>query len=285
MSTPLISIIIPTLNQGRFIEQTLASVTGQGWPRLEIIVIDGGSTDGTQAIVERYRHAVTHFVSEPDSGQANAINKGMRHSKGDILAWLNSDDYYLPLTLSRAAAALNDVTQPHLVYGGCVMLFESEDRALMARAEPFDPLRLTYCDLIYQPSAFWTRSLWEKTGELAERYHFVMDWDWWLRASANGKVQPLQDYLAVYRFHDAHKTSTSSTRRTEEILELVAKYARPEWAAAYHAVAHRLARLERTWRFCANRRGLWTLHQLAHIDLYARYGGKVDRAFSQLHVG
>src|SRR4030095_1612782 len=124
MRTPLISVVVPTLNQAQFIEQTLASIAGQGWPRLEIIVVDGGSTDGTQAIVERYRHAITHFVSEADTGQANAINKGMRMASGDIFAWLNSDDYYLPLTLSRAAAALPDVTQPHLVYGGCLLLFE-----------------------------------------------------------------------------------------------------------------------------------------------------------------
>jgi glycosyltransferase involved in cell wall biosynthesis len=285
MSTPLISIIIPTLNQARFIEQTLASVSGQGWPRLEIIVVDGGSSDGTHAIIERYHHVVTHFISEPDTGQANAINKGMRLAKGDILAWLNSDDYYLPLTLARAAAGLENLTRPHLVYGGCLMLFERAQRALMAPAHAFDRVRLTYCDLIYQPSAFWTRPLWEKTGELTERYHFVLDWEWWLRAATHGEFVALDDCLSVYRFHDAHKTSARSPRRSTEIVELVTAYAPPEWVAAYHAVARRLDRLEKTWRYCANRRGLWTLHQLVHLDLYARHGAKVDQAFSQLHVG
>jgi len=113
---PLISIVVPTLNQARFIEQTLASITGQNWPRTELIVIDGGSTDGTREIVQRF--PVAHFVSEPDRGQADAINKGMRLAKGDILAWLNSDDYYLPLAFSRVVAALGDLSKPRLVYGG-----------------------------------------------------------------------------------------------------------------------------------------------------------------------
>src|SRR5215207_3330029 len=135
-STPLVSIIVPTLNQARFIEQTLASITGQNWPRLELIVIDGGSTDGTREIVERY--PVTHFISEKDRGQADAINKGMRLAKGDILAWLNSDDYYLPLAFMRVARVLEDTTKPQLVYGGCLLLYEQENTAKLVRPQPFD---------------------------------------------------------------------------------------------------------------------------------------------------
>ncbi len=166
--TPLISIVVPTLNQARYVEQTLASIVGQNWKRLELIVIDGGSTDGTQAIVERY--PVQHFVSEPDGGQAAAINKGFRLAKGDILAWLNSDDYYLPLTLARIAAALAPVELPHLVYGNCLLWFEEEQRALIERAPEFDREALRSRTYIIQPSAFWTRALWEKTGELNEKF-------------------------------------------------------------------------------------------------------------------
>ena len=247
-------------------------------------MIDGGSTDGTRAIVERYAAHVTHFISEPDRGQADAINKGMRLATGDILAWLNSDDYYLPLALARAASALGDVAQPRLVYGDCLMLLENKGRGRVARAEPFDRERLATCDFIYQPSAFWTRALWEKTGPLNEAHHFTLDWDWWLRASAHGALLPLNEVLSVYRFHDAHKTGSGSARRTQETLALVEKYATPEWAAAFRAVAARLGTLEKTWRWGAGRRGLWTLHQLVHLDLYARHGAKIDRAFSQLHV-
>src|SRR6266853_4626931 len=132
---PLISIVVPTRNQAAFIEQTLASIVGQNWPRLELIVVDGGSTDGTQEIVRRY--PVQHFISEPDRGQAEAINKGFRLAKGDVLAWLNSDDYYLPLTLARAVAALGDTTAPPLIYGNCLLWYEQADRAQVARVRPF----------------------------------------------------------------------------------------------------------------------------------------------------
>jgi len=281
---PLISIIVPTLNQAAFIEQTLASIVGQGWPRLELIVIDGGSTDGTRVIVERFGAQVTLFVSEKDQGQADAINKGMRLANGDILAWLNSDDYYLPQTLARAAAALGDVTKPRLVYGGCRLLYEADGSTQDMHAEPFDRELLTTRDFIYQASAFWTRELWSRTGELNEAQHFTLDWDWWLRASAHGEFIPLDEVLSVYRFHDAHKTGSGVARRTQEIIALVEKYATPNWAAAFRAVEAKLGSLEKTWRWCAGRRGLWTLHKLLHLGLYARHGGKIDRAFSQLHV-
>lgn len=281
---PLISIIVPTLNQAAFIEQTLASIVGQGWPRLELIVIDGGSTDGTHAIVERFGAQVTRFISEPDRGQADAINKGMRLATGDILAWLNSDDYYLPQTLARVAAVLGDGSQARLVYGGCRLLFEADGRTKDVRPEPFDRERLATCDFIYQASAFWTRELWKKTGELDESQHFALDWDWWLRASEHGEFIPLDEILSVYRFHDAHKTGSGSVRRTQETIALVEKYSTPEWAAAFRAVAAKLGALEKTWRWCSGRRGLWTLHKLIHLDLYARHGAKIDRAFSQLHV-
>src|SRR4051812_1742556 len=131
---PKISIVIPTLNQGSFIEQTLASVFGQNWTALEVIVVDGGSTDQTRDVVERY--PVTHFISEPDRGQSEAINKGMRLARGDILAWLNSDDYYLPLTLQRVAAVLGDDSGPRLLYGGSLYLYTEEDRARVFHAPP-----------------------------------------------------------------------------------------------------------------------------------------------------
>src|SRR4029077_3422120 len=130
------------------------------------------------------------------------------------------------------------------------------------RAEPFDRELLTTCDFVYQASAFWTRELWSRTGELNEAQHFTLDWDWWLRASAHGEFIPLDEVLSVYRFHDAHKTGSGVARRTQEIVALVEKYATPNWAAAFRAVEAKLGSLEKTWRWCAGRRGLWTLHQI-----------------------
>ncbi len=283
MSTPLISIVIPTLNQSRFIEQTLASIAGQGWPRLEIIVVDGGSADGTAAVVERYRHAVTHFISEPDRGQADAINKGFRLAKGDLLAWLNSDDMLLPCALQTAAAALGDGRAPRLVYGGCLAFWEGRAQAHAWLAAPWDRERLKTRALLQQPSTMWTRALWEKTGELNPELHFVLDWEWFLRAADFCDFTPLPELLSLYRFHPAHKSSSGDDRRTREIIALVEARAGAEWGAAFRAVAAQLdtlpASLARLRRF-----GLHPLRRLLHRDLYGRHGAKVKVALSQLRT-
>ncbi|HEY2343631.1 MAG TPA: glycosyltransferase family 2 protein, partial [Chthoniobacteraceae bacterium] len=232
--SPLVSIVVPTLNQGRYIEQTLASLAGQNWPNLELIVIDGGSTDETASVVESYRHVVTHFVSEKDRGQADAINKGFRLAKGEILGWLNSDDYLLPCALARTVRALGGPsTEPRLAYGGCLAVWEGTRKAEAWPAFPFDREALKTMSLVSQPGSLWTRALWEKTGELDPDYHFVLDWDWYLRASGHGAFTALPDLLAVYRFHPAHKSSRGERRRTEEILALVEQHAGPEWGAAF----------------------------------------------------
>jgi GT2 family glycosyltransferase len=281
-SGPLISIVVPTLNQARFIEQTLASIAGQNWPATELIVIDGGSTDGTREIVQRY--PVAHFVSEKDRGQADAINKGMRLAKGDILAWLNSDDYYLPLAFARAAQALQDPVKPQLVYGGCLLLYEKENSAKLARPHPYNAGELAYHDFIHQPATFWTRALWEKSGELNLDYHYVLDWDFWWRAGAVGEIRSIDECLAVYRFHDAHKTGGNSSRRTEEMLAFVDRHGGADARAAFHAVAGRLPSMAQSWDRWG-RTGRYRFHKLRHIDLYSRYEERlVNLALWQLHI-
>jgi glycosyltransferase involved in cell wall biosynthesis len=280
---PLISIVVPTLNQGQFIEQTLASIAGQAWPRLEIIVIDGGSTDATAAIVERYRHAVTHFVSESDRGQADAINKGLRLAKGDLLAWLNSDDMYLPCALQKAAAAISNEREPRLVYGGCLAFWEGRAQAHAWLAESWDRERLKTRAMLYQPSTLWTRALWEKTGELNTELHYTLDWEWFLRAAEHCDFTPLPELLSLYRFHPAHKSSSGNDRRTQEILALVEQRAGTEWGAAFRDVAAQLdtfpASLDRLRRL-----RLYRLRTLLHRDLYGRHGAKVKVALSQLRA-
>ena len=278
---PLISVVIPTLNQAAFIEQTLASIFGQNWPRLEVIVVDGGSTDGTREIVERF--PVTHFISEKDRGQADAINKGMRLAKGGILAWLNSDDYYLPLTLQRIAAMLGDDPAPRLVYGGSIYVAPHENHARLFPAPRFDRERLLVECCLTQPSVFWTRALWEKTGETNVDLHFVMDWEYWLRASEHCAFEPLDTPLSVYLFHPAHKSGGRNPARVREVLGIIERFAPPEWRAAYHDVSANLSSLVESWE-AVKRGGRYGWHKLRHLGLYRRHGAKVDAAFWQLHV-
>ena len=283
MSAPKISVVVPTYNQGQFIEQTLASIIGQQWPNLEILVIDGGSTDQTAQVVEKYRGSIAHFVSEKDSGQAEAINKGFRMATGDILCWLNSDDMYLPCTLERIAALLPSTSEPALVYGGCLMFFEQNKRAKGGLTLPYDRAALRAYDYIFQPSSFWTRALWEKSGPLVERYQFVLDWEWYIRASEFCDFQRAPDFLSLYRFHPGHKTSSGDARRRSEILEVIDKYGDQSWKEAYHDVDMQLDHLIR-WRARLLRFGLMRYEPLLHWNTFRRHGDKVRVAMSQLHV-
>ena len=233
---PLISVIIPSFNQGQFIEQTITSVIGQNYPNIELIVVDGGSTDNTLDVIEKYKDALSYFVSEPDNGQTHAINKGFRRAKGEILTWLNSDDMYLPCALSKAVGCIGSTSEPKLLYGGCLRFLEDSNYTYGRLPERFDPERLTYCNYIDQPSVFWTRSLWERVGELDESYHYVMDWDWWLRASQKCQFMTLREHLSIFRLHDVHKSSAGGLKRRAEMVRLVATYAQEEWKAVFKDV-------------------------------------------------
>jgi glycosyltransferase involved in cell wall biosynthesis len=280
---PSLSIVVPTLNQARFIGQTLASIIGQCWQRTEIIVVDGGSTDDTHEVVRGFGSAITHFISEPDRGQADAINKGMRLATGDILAWLNSDDFYLPGILPKVAPLLGDGTEPRLSYGGTIALFESTNETKLWQALSFDREALKTRALIYQPSAFWTRALWQKTGELNIAQHFTLDWDWFLRASAHCDFTRVDEPLSVYRFHAGHKTGSGNPKRAEEICAFVEKSAGPEWAEAFRDIAAELDTLAPGLDRLKRLR-LFGWRTLFYRRLYKRHGAKVKVALSQLRV-
>jgi glycosyltransferase involved in cell wall biosynthesis len=235
-SYPLISVVIPSFNQGEYIEETLLSVLGQGYPRLEIIVIDGGSTDNTVVILEKYSSQLTYWHSKKDKGQADAINQGMSLSSGDVLCWLNSDDMYLPGTLlSIGKHFSNKFDSYQLVYGAAVVLNQAGGKLQInaANTAPFDPLKLTYFDYIIQPSSFWTRKLWEKAGKLDIDYNYVLDWEWFIRASKIATIEYIPKFYAICRLHPLHKTSNGGEERRKEIIDVVKKFASDYWIELY----------------------------------------------------
>jgi hypothetical protein len=207
----------------------------------------------------------------------------MRLARGDILTWLNSDDYYLPLTLQRIATVLGDDRAPRLLYGGSLYLYTAEDRARVFHAPPYDRERLLVDCYLTQPSTFWTRALWDKTGEINAELNFIMDWEYWVRASQHCAFEPLDLPLSVYRFHPGHKTSGRNHVRSSEVVALVERFASPEWVAAFREVNAQLDVLIPSWdRVRAGGRYGW--HRLRHCALYRRFGEKVDAAYWQLHV-
>ncbi|BAS59571.1 family 2 glycosyl transferase [Leptolyngbya boryana NIES-2135] len=237
---PSISVVIPSYNQGQFIGETIQSVIDQQYPNLEILVLDGGSTDNTVEVIEQYIDRLTYWHSKKDKGQADAINQGMRLSSGEIVCWLNSDDMYLPGTLLEIGQRFRGLTdQNYVIYGDTQFLYE-ERRPRGARkvqyAAPYDPLMLAYYDYIAQPSAFWTRKLWEETGELDLRYHYVLDWEWFLRAGKIAQFEYVPKLYSIYRIHTSHKSSSGGIRRKQEVLDVVKTYASEYWIDLYQEV-------------------------------------------------
>lgn len=204
---PLISVITPSFNQGRFIRATIESVLNQDHPYVEYIVADGGSTDETVPILKEYGGRI-RWVSEPDNGQTDAINKGLRMSSGDIVAYLNSDDIYLPHALRNVAQAFAQHPDVDFVYGDSVAIDQDGKVLNRIKTIPFDPDILLYdANFICQPSSFYSRRLIEEIGPFDESLYYLMDYEFFLRAAKRKvKFHLIADYLAAIRYHEACKT-------------------------------------------------------------------------------
>ena len=231
---PKITVVTPSFNQGAFLEQTIRSVLGQLYPNLEYLVIDGGSTDESVEIVKRYESQLAGWVSEKDRGQAEALNKGFIRATGEILCWLNSDDFLLPGALHEAARRLEEGAD--LIYGKCLSFSDKGTRSLVNIPPEHDRELLTMVDYLVQPSTFWRRSLWEKTGPLNEEIHYAFDWEWFLRAEKLGRFSRADFLFSAYRFHDAHKSSHGGQKRAQEIVA-VAKVHGGEAAGRHYQFA------------------------------------------------
>ncbi len=223
---PKISIITPSYNQGEFIEETILSVIHQNYPNLEYILIDGGSTDDTLTVVERYQEHLAYFVTEPDNGQSDAINKGFRQASGEIVTWLNSDDRLAPGALYAAALAF--YTSGADVVAGLCQLFQTGQEVLhhMTSCAPGqmsleDILDIENCWLagkfFHQPEVMFTRALWEKAGgAVDESLFYSMDYEMWARFAAVGaKIFPIGHPIAQFRMHEAQKTSATEKYKPE----------------------------------------------------------------------
>jgi glycosyltransferase involved in cell wall biosynthesis len=231
---PRITIVTPSYNQAPFIEQTILSVIGQGYEPLEYFVFDGGSTDGTVDILKRYAGRITHWQSKPDGGQAAAINEGLARATGDIVGWLNSDDYYLPKTLARAATLL-DPARPQLLAGNCIHVFE-ETGAVLGSFVPrrHREMELRLADYLIQPSTLWTAAAWKSAGPLLTTMHYAFDWEWFVRAQQSGvEILATEEYLSVYRIHADHKSAKGTDRRTSEIRDIYVKYSGDSYARLF----------------------------------------------------
>lgn len=218
---PRITIVTPSLNQAQFLEETIRSVLLQGYPNLEYIVVDGGSSDGSIETIRKYAKWLAHWESEKDRGQSHAINKGFARATGEILAWLNSDDFLLPGALAAVATAFRTHGEAGLVYGGCQKVDEAgHPVATAVAARDFDLGSLLLGNFIAQPSAFFRRTTFEKSGPLDEELHMIMDYDLWIRIASAFPVIALPQVLSAFRTHSEQKTFTASMRWADEMIRV-----------------------------------------------------------------
>jgi glycosyltransferase involved in cell wall biosynthesis len=232
---PKITIVTPSFNQGRYIDRTIQSVLQQEYPNLDYIVIDGGSTDETLSILRRYEGQL-RWISEKDSGQSEAINKGFRLAKGEIVAWLNSDDVYLPGSLETVGKYFAAHPEVMMIYGEGYMIDENDTtRKRFPFTEPrFDLWKLIYYgDYILQQSTFFRRSVFDTIDLLGESLHYTMDWDLFIRIGKRFRVDYVPEYFGCIREHDEAKTSTGGARRFREIKDLIRKHGVMKYPLAY----------------------------------------------------
>ncbi|BBB91640.1 MAG TPA: glycosyltransferase family 2 protein [Methylomusa anaerophila] len=214
------SIITPSYNQGEFIERTICSVLNQGIDDLEYIVTDGGSRDQTVDILRRYENRL-RWLSEPDKGQTDAINKGIRLSTGDIIAYLNSDDIYYPGALAKVRDYFAAHPAAMILYGDADHIDENDNVIEPYYTEPWDYQRLLDVCFLCQPAVFWRRSLMAAYGLFDENLQYCMDYEYWLRVGAEQPMDYLPERLAGSRLHSRTKTLGMRRKCHEEMVVMI----------------------------------------------------------------
>jgi GT2 family glycosyltransferase len=218
LDAPTISIVTPSYEQGRYLERTLYSVINQHYPRLEYVVQDGGSSDETREVLEYFDGSLNRWASEPDDGQADAINRGFAHTSGEIMAYLNSDDLLLPGSLAYVARYFAAHPDVDAVYGHRVLIDEHDGQIGVWVLPRHDDGTLTVADYIPQETLFWRRELWERAGgSIDASLKFAIDWDLLLRfREAGARMVRLPRFLGAFRVHDEQKTGNQQRLCEEE---------------------------------------------------------------------
>ena len=216
-----ISIVTPSFNQGAYLEATLRSLLSQDYPDLELIVIDGGSTDQSVEIIRRYESHLSHWESEPDRGQSHALNKGFAHVHGDIWTWLNSDDLFEDGVLHRIAGLFQEHPDVGVVYGDCLYVAQDGETVVEAfPGEPYSRLRHLAHRFIAQPSCFFRMSMVPPA--VREDLQYCMDYDLWLRLAGRGvKFHYVPAVFSRYRLHDQSKSVSGLVGLHAEIVEQI----------------------------------------------------------------
>jgi len=227
---PRISIITPSFNQGRFIRQTIDSVLSQNYPNLEYIVMDGGSTDSTLSILRSYGSKVI-WESKKDKGQSDALNKGFKRASGEIIAYLNSDDVYLPNTLFTVGEYFLEHQKAMWVTGD-YFIIDADNKKIQSYVVSYKKYlrnkpsfaRLCVANYIIQPSTFWRSSLFREIGYFNESFRYCMDYDFWMRIISKYPLHVLPRHFSLFRIHNTSKGGSQYKMQFQEEHQVVVKY-------------------------------------------------------------
>jgi glycosyltransferase involved in cell wall biosynthesis len=254
---PLVSIVTPSYNRARFIEETILSIRGQDYPHIEHIVVDGGSSDGTLEILKRYDDRL-RWISEPDEGMFDAINQGFRMAQGDILAWLNTDDtYVVPDAVSTAVRFLLDNPQVGMVYGHCNIMDEQGQLVRELETQDFDLDCLIHWGLgsyICQPATFFQRQVLDTVGLLDTSFPLCADRDLWIRIGQKFEVRHLPQHLANFRLHPGGFSVACVDGQVRDALRVGRKHGASRFSPQYGE--YLWYRFQRTSIFCWGKRVL-----------------------------
>jgi hypothetical protein len=262
-SWPRITVVTPSYNQRLFLEETLRSVLLQGYPNLDYIIIDGGSTDGSVDLIRRYEKYLAYWTSAKDKGASDAIGKGFSRATGEIMAYLNSDDTYLPGTLYRVAEAFRN-SSVDAVYGNCYWTDHEGRRIGERRQTPFIASGYLYgaCDL-QQPAMFWTKAIFDKAGGMDPSFHFAFDADLFFRFIGNGaRFKHVNRFFAQFRIHPDSKSSTLRPLCESELTRLRDRDLRFPFQSWQAKCVRTLARAGRTALYLLQGDGLWLIGRI-----------------------
>jgi glycosyltransferase involved in cell wall biosynthesis len=243
----LVSIITPSYNQAAFLRQAMLSVLGQDYPNLEYLVVDGGSTDGSQEIIREYAGRLAWWASEKDAGQADAINKGLARARGEVVAWLNSDDFYLPGAVSSAVRALEAHPDAGMVYGNMQAVDESGRLINLLTYRQYKLEDLLCFNIIGQPATFMRSSALRAAGGLDVSFHALLDHQLWLKLALGGPVLYVDKTWAAARYHPQAKNRARALEFGREAFRIL------DWVAAYPPLQQAFVRNRRTARAAAYR--------------------------------
>jgi len=238
---PLVSIITPSFNQASYLEQTIQSVLSQDYPRIEYLVVDGASTDGSVDIIKKYADRLAYWVSEKDSGQAEAINKGMARAQGEIVAWLNSDDTYLPGAVSAAVKAFDANPEAVLVYADMLAVNERGQTTNKLKVQQLTLEDLLCFQIIGQPAVFMRRAAFEHAGGLDLTFHFLLDHLLWIRIAQQGRIVHVNQTWSAARYHAAAKNRAKASEFGREAFRILESVERDDHLAPVLAKVSRRA--------------------------------------------